>query len=74
MVIDRWSSRPSLRNMRSSSIPCGATASPINSMLGTETLALAAIAVWTEGEEAILQVQFVGAGGIDFPNDDPRKK
>lgn len=31
---------------------------------------------WTENEEAILQVQFVGPGGIDYinPADDPRKK
>jgi quercetin dioxygenase-like cupin family protein len=32
--------------------------------------------VWTTNEEAILQVQFTGPGGIDFinPADDPRKK
>ena len=32
--------------------------------------------VWTTSEEAILQVQFTGPGGIDFinPADDPRKK
>jgi quercetin dioxygenase-like cupin family protein len=32
--------------------------------------------VWTGNEEAILQVQFVGPGGIDYinPADDPRKK
>jgi quercetin dioxygenase-like cupin family protein len=32
--------------------------------------------VWTTTEEAILQVQFTGPGGIDFinPADDPRKK
>jgi quercetin dioxygenase-like cupin family protein len=32
--------------------------------------------VWTANEEAILQVQFVGPGGIDYinPADDPRKK
>ena len=32
--------------------------------------------VWTGGEEAILQVQFTGPGGIDYinPADDPRKK
>src|SRR6266516_7607819 len=31
--------------------------------------------VWTENEGAILQVQFVGPGGIDYinPADDPRK-
>jgi quercetin dioxygenase-like cupin family protein len=31
---------------------------------------------WTENEEAILQVQFTGPGGIDYinPADDPRKK
>jgi quercetin dioxygenase-like cupin family protein len=31
---------------------------------------------WTGNEEAILQVQFVGPGGIDYvnPADDPRKK
>ena len=31
---------------------------------------------WTGGEEAILQVQFIGPGGIDYinPADDPRKK
>jgi quercetin dioxygenase-like cupin family protein len=31
---------------------------------------------WTENEEGILQVQFVGPGGIDYinPADDPRKK
>ena len=30
---------------------------------------------WTENEEAILQVQFIGPGGIDYinPADDPRK-
>jgi quercetin dioxygenase-like cupin family protein len=32
--------------------------------------------VWTGNEEGILQVQFVGPGGIDYinPTDDPRKK
>jgi quercetin dioxygenase-like cupin family protein len=32
--------------------------------------------LWTGNEEAILQVQFVGPGGIDYinPADDPRKK
>jgi len=32
--------------------------------------------VWTGNEPAILQVQFVGPGGIDYvnPADDPRKK
>ena len=32
--------------------------------------------VWTTTEEAIVQVQFTGLGGIDFinPADDPRKK
>jgi quercetin dioxygenase-like cupin family protein len=32
--------------------------------------------VWTGNEEAIIQVQFVGPGGIDYidPADDPRKK
>src|SRR6266852_339087 len=32
--------------------------------------------VWTENEEAIVQVQFIGPGGIDYinPDDDPRKK
>ena len=31
---------------------------------------------WTGDEEAILQVQFIGPGGIDYinPADDPRKK
>jgi hypothetical protein len=31
---------------------------------------------WTEGGEAILQVQFTRPGGIDYsnPTDDPRKK
>jgi quercetin dioxygenase-like cupin family protein len=31
---------------------------------------------WTEDEGAILQVQFIGPGGIDYinPADDPRKK
>jgi quercetin dioxygenase-like cupin family protein len=31
---------------------------------------------WTGNEEAIVQVQFVGPGGIDYinPNDDPRKE
>jgi len=31
---------------------------------------------WTEDGEAILQVQFIGPGGIDYinPADDPRKK
>jgi len=31
---------------------------------------------WTGDEEGILQVQFVGPGGIDYvnPPDDPRKK
>src|SRR5712691_2807343 len=31
---------------------------------------------WTENEEAILQVQFIGPGGIHYinPADDPRKK
>ena len=32
--------------------------------------------VWTENEEAILQIQFTGPGGIDYidPADDPRRK
>ena len=32
--------------------------------------------VWTGSEEAIVQIQFVGPGGIDYinPSDDPRKK
>jgi len=32
--------------------------------------------VWTGSEEAIIQVQFTGPGGIDYinPADDPRKK
>jgi quercetin dioxygenase-like cupin family protein len=32
--------------------------------------------VWTGNEEAIVQVQFIGPGGIDYinPADDPRKK
>jgi len=32
--------------------------------------------VWTGNEEAIIQVQFIGPGGIDYNNsaDDPRKK
>jgi quercetin dioxygenase-like cupin family protein len=32
--------------------------------------------VWTGSEPAIIQVQFVGPGGIDYvnPTDDPRKK
>jgi len=32
--------------------------------------------VWTENEEAIVQAQFIGPGGIDYinPTDDPRKK
>jgi quercetin dioxygenase-like cupin family protein len=32
--------------------------------------------VWTGNEEAIIQVQFIGPGGIDYsnPTDDPRKK
>jgi len=32
--------------------------------------------VWTGNEEAIVQVQFIGPGGIDYSNpaDDPRKK
>ena len=32
--------------------------------------------VWTGNEEAILQIQFIGPGGIDYidPADDPRKK
>jgi quercetin dioxygenase-like cupin family protein len=32
--------------------------------------------VWTGNEEAVVQVQFVGPGGIDYvnPADDPRKK
>jgi hypothetical protein len=32
--------------------------------------------VWTGNEEAIIQVQFIGPGGIDYinPADDPRKK
>jgi quercetin dioxygenase-like cupin family protein len=32
--------------------------------------------VWTGNEEAIIQVQFIGPGGIDYSNpaDDPRKK
>lgn len=31
---------------------------------------------WTEGDEAIVQVQYVAPGGIDYidPADDPRKK
>ena len=31
---------------------------------------------WTGNEEAVLQVQFIGPGGIDYvnPADDPRKK
>jgi quercetin dioxygenase-like cupin family protein len=31
---------------------------------------------WTGNEEAILQIQFIGPGGIDYidPADDPRKK
>ncbi len=31
---------------------------------------------WTENEEAIIQIQYIGPRGIDFPNpaDDPRKK
>jgi quercetin dioxygenase-like cupin family protein len=31
---------------------------------------------WTENEEAILQVQFIGPGGIDYinPADDPRRR
>jgi quercetin dioxygenase-like cupin family protein len=31
---------------------------------------------WTESEQAILQVQFIGPGGIDYmnPSDDPRRK
>jgi quercetin dioxygenase-like cupin family protein len=31
---------------------------------------------WTENEEAVLQVQFTGPGGIDYvnPADDPRRK
>ena len=31
---------------------------------------------WTGDEQAILQVQFIGPGGIDYinPADDPRKK
>jgi quercetin dioxygenase-like cupin family protein len=31
---------------------------------------------WTGNEEGILQVQFVGPGGIDYvnPSDDPRKQ
>lgn len=31
---------------------------------------------WTENEEAVLQVQFIGPAGIDYvnPADDPRKK
>ena len=32
--------------------------------------------VWTGSEEALVQIQFTGPGGIDFinPADDPRKK
>ncbi len=32
--------------------------------------------VWTGNEEAIVQVQYIGPGGIDYinPTDDPRKK
>jgi quercetin dioxygenase-like cupin family protein len=32
--------------------------------------------VWTGNEEAVVQVQFIGPGGIDYSNpaDDPRKK
>jgi len=32
--------------------------------------------VWTGSEPAIVQVQFIGPGGIDYinPADDPRKK
>ena len=32
--------------------------------------------VWTEDEEVVLQIQFVGPAGIDYvnPSDDPRKK
>ena len=32
--------------------------------------------VWTGNEEAVVQIQFTGPGGIDFlnPADDPRKK
>ena len=32
--------------------------------------------VWTGDEPAIVQVQFIGPGGIDYinPADDPRKK
>jgi quercetin dioxygenase-like cupin family protein len=32
--------------------------------------------VWTGNEQAIIQVQFIGPGGIDYinPADDPRKK
>jgi hypothetical protein len=32
--------------------------------------------LWTGSEGAILQVQFIGPGGIDYvnPADDPRKK
>jgi quercetin dioxygenase-like cupin family protein len=31
---------------------------------------------WTEDEEAVIQVQFLGPGGIDYinPKDDPRRK
>ena len=31
---------------------------------------------WTESEQAVLQVQFIGPGGIDYinPSDDPRRK
>ena len=31
---------------------------------------------WTEDEEAVIQVQFLGPAGIDYinPTDDPRKK
>ena len=31
---------------------------------------------WTEDEEAVIQVQFLGPGGMDYlnPADDPRKK
>jgi hypothetical protein len=39
-------------------------------------MVLALAKAWTGNEEGILQVQFVGAGGIDYvnPADDPRKK
>lgn len=32
--------------------------------------------VWTEDEEAVVQIQFIGPGGIDYvnPADDPRKQ